>query len=573
MDSKKYIINKKIYFLFFTLGLVPFSATADNIPQRGSMSGELLQNNPMLNVPSAPSSKGLHELQDKSTGKQSEKKGSDKKGPEITVNHIQVINAPGSTEKDIQRFVEQYQGKKMTLGELRHIAVEITSLLQRQGERLSYAYIPRQKISDGTVTIKIMTGTLEEIRLNTNRSLVKNKSIDRYIKKIDRSKPGIRPVESQLLFISDLPGIGEMSPFLSAGHEKGGSILNLDVNASPRIEGVAVFDNAGSISSGRDRLGAQINVNSPLGFGDRLQALAYFSPDFVQINNDSQHGNTFISRVSYDAPINTNATRAGISFSRVNYKLGGPVLHGLGDGFAEISSLYASRSLIRSSGANMTLGVNIDVKRMNDKFWGESNKRSSSVLSINLSGSIPHILMGKPNIVRYQLSSTAGRLKNSDDWNGLSTQGHFYKANQNIKYQQALMPGLAFNLMFNGQQASKNLDGAEKMPLGGPYAVRAYSNAAASADSAWILSPGFSMVIPGINGITAELFYDYASGKVQKFSRRPSKVKLRGYGVGLNYDMTSKLFINGSYAWRDGQDKLLRSQNKAMGWITAGYRF
>jgi hemolysin activation/secretion protein len=38
---------------------------------------------------------------------------------------------------------------------------------------------------------------------------------------------------------------------------------------------------------------------------------------------------------------------------------------------------------------------------------------------------------------------------------------------------------------FNGQWASKNLDSSEKMILGGPNAIRAYSGSEAQGDSGW----------------------------------------------------------------------------------------
>lgn len=219
------------------------------------------------------------------------------------------------------------------------------------------------------------------------------------------------------------------------------------------------------------------------------------------------------------------------------------------------------------------MGFNFDFKNMNDKFWGESNKRSSSLFAVQLTGNISSSFFDKPNMFQYELSPSIGFLKNSDEWNGLSTKGTFHKINYNFKFQQALNSWLIFQLISNGQQSSKNLDGAEKMTLGGPYAVRAYSNSSVSVDKGWVISPSLIMPVYGIDGLTTEVFYDYASGKIQKFSKGPNTVDIRGYGISLNYDLTSNLYINTSYAWRDGHEKLLQSQNKTMGWITAGYRF
>lgn len=548
-------------------------AVAEISPPAGTTSGQLLQNNPMLNAPSAPHSDGLSEYPKNKINESGGKDTSENTGPKIKVKQIVVSDAPESARKDVEAFVAKYHDNRLSLAQLKMIAAEITSILQYHGQRLSYAYIPVQKVTNDTIKIKVFTGHLEAITLHENKSLVKDSILKKYLSKIFDARQDVTQTETDLLAISDLPGILNVSPFLTAGQESGGSILNLDLTPSPRVEGVVVFDNAGSITSGRDRIGTQVTVNSPFGIGDRFQGLAYISPDFLQTNHDSKHGNTFISRLSYDALVGANSTRLGLSYSRVNYKLGGPVLSGLGDGFAEIMSLYGSRSLIRSNNSNLTLGINADFKRMSDKFWGDDNRRTAGLLTFMLSGYRSASLAGLPNVIQYQLGFSGGRLNNSDAWNGLQTKGDFFKSNLNINYQQGLLPGIAFTILINAQQASKNLDGAEKISLGGPYAVRAYGNSTSSADNAWIASPGFSLAVPGVNGLTTDIFYDYAKGKIQKFSRQASRVTLRGYGVGLNYDLNSKMFINASYAWRDGHDKLLPSQNKAMGWITAGIRF
>lgn len=564
-------LNSKKNMYPFLLSLFLYSEYS--IAKVGSISGELLQNNPILNAPLAPISGGLNENNNHTSEVKKNESNIISSGPRVKVNHIDVVDVPTSTKKDIKVLTKKYTARYLSLQDLQSIAIEITSLLQQHGERLSYAYIPDQKINDGVVIIKVMTGYIERINVSKNESLLKNSIIEKFTSKLLNPKSGAVQIEKQLLILSDLPGIGEVSPYLSVGSENGGSILNMDINSSPIITGNLVFDNAGSISSGRDRIGTQVNFNSPLGYGDRLQALVYASPDFLQINNASRHGNTFISRVSYDAPILTDGARGGVSFSRVNYTLGGPVLHGLGDGFADVTSFYGSYPLIRENYSNSILGFNLDFKNMNDKFWGESNKRSSSLLTLQLTGDISRSFFYRPNIFQYEISHATGFLKNSDEWNGLSTKGTFHKINYSFKFQQALNPGLIFQFTSNGQQSSKNLDGAEKMTLGGPYAVRAYSNSSVSVDKGWVISPSLIMPVYGVDGLTSEFFYDYASGKIQKFSKGPSRVDIRGYGISLNYDFTSNIYINTSYAWRDGHEKLLQSQNKTMGWVTAGYRF
>lgn len=88
-----------------------------------------------------------------------------------------------------------------------------------------------------------------------------------------------------------------------------------------------------------------------------------------------------------------------------------------------------------------------------------------------------------------------------------------------------------------------------------------------------LFPPAINFSVPGVEGLSTEFFYDYAKGKIQKFSPQSIKVSLAGYGVGLSYKFNSVAFINASYAWRKGETELISHQNKAMGWITIGFQF
>ncbi|QHM70414.1 ShlB/FhaC/HecB family hemolysin secretion/activation protein [Mixta intestinalis] len=568
----KNITRFALIFTFFPLpAYFPLNTFAALAPV-SSQSGELLQNNPLLKAPSPPQTKSTGDPLATLTKKRHSDVGTD--GPKIKVRQLKVIDAPGPAQKDIKKFIDKFANTEMSLADLKNVAIKITSILQFHGEYLSYAYIPRQKIINDTVTIAILNGYIEAVDLADNASLVHNFVLNRFIARLNGPEKGsLAEVNETLLLIGDLPGISALSPTLMPGNNPGGSRLTLDLQAAKRFESYLLFDNMGSVTSGRNRAGIQLTINSPAGLGDRLQALAFIAPDRLQINNKSKHGKTAIARVSYDLPVNTRGGRAGVALSRVSYRLGGPLLSGLGDGFADVLSFYGSQPIIRSDKSNLTLGLSADIKRMDDTFWDEKNARRAAVIGMQLTGSRQSELFGRPNVLQYDLSYGAGRLNNDDAWNGLHTRGTFFKSGQQIKFIQNVLPGIAINFSLTGQQASKNLDGAEKISLGGPYAVRAYSNSTASADSAWITSTGLQFALPWVKGLSTRLFYDYATGKINKFSRQQQTVTLAGHGIGADYQLNDRLFISASYAWRDGHDALLPAQNKAMGWITAGVHF
>ena len=262
-----------------------------------------------------------------------------------------------------------------------------------------------------------------------------------------------------------------------------------------------------------------------------------------------------------------------MSVSRVNYTLGG-LYNDLGEGNATVYSLYGSYPLVRMQSASLDLNANLDYKRLTDSLFDEANQRWASVVSAQVSGSRQGMLAGLPNIFQYQVGVTGGDLRNQDAWNGAQTRGTYFKATQYAKLSQVLHRGVYLDLSVQWQQTSRNLDGSEKMSLGGPSAVRAYSNDTVSADSGHIASAQLNAAVPFIDGLTAQVFYDRARATVQKFvSRGANAVTMEGYGFGLNYVIAKRAEFSLMHALRMGSHRLLGDQHRAMTWFNAVVRF
>lgn len=90
-----------------------------------------------------------------------------------------------------------------------------------------------------------------------------------------------------------------------------------------------------------------------------------------------------------------------------------------------------------------------------------NNTRTAPVLALQITGDKQGSLLGLPNILQHDVSGSAGRLSNNDEWNGLDTRGHFVKLNADMKLLQSVTSGVYASVRVVGQQASKNLDGAE----------------------------------------------------------------------------------------------------------------
>jgi hemolysin activation/secretion protein len=540
-------------------------------------SGSILQSNPILNAPVEPRAKDSPKID----ARRPTTTDTAADEPRMPVARIEVDEVPENLKPQVDALVAPYRDREMTLSELRNVAIQITGILLDNGETISYAYVPQQDIVDDVVHLRVLRGHVESIELKKNDSLVRDWVLRAYLARGLSASGHVKAAQDQLTRLADLPGVGAITPTLSPGQTPGGTVLSVDTKPSPRFEGTVVLDNAGSRSTGRNRMGVQATINSPLGLGDRLQLVAFGSPDYFQLTSDSNGGHTWIGRFSYDMPIDARGARAGVAISRVNYLIGGNGYAASGNndfnGYATVYSVYGSSPLVRSARQNLNFTATFDYKRMSDSEGDndDRNVRSSQLITLQLSGDRQGRLIGLPNVFQYSVGVTNGRLDNKGGWyfNGAKTRGTFTKTTQSAQLLQGLYPGVYLNLSVNAQQASTNLDPSEKMSLGGANAVRAYSNDTTSVDSGYIASAALNVTVPKVNGMTAQVFFDRAHGITPKFASYRNKVAIQGWGVGLNQTFGKRASVNLTYAQRIGNDRRAGPQHKSMVWASTAIRF
>ncbi|MFX8262578.1 hypothetical protein ABTL46_22235, partial [Acinetobacter baumannii] len=84
-----------------------------------------------------------------------------------------------------------------------------------------------------------------------------------------------------------------------------------------------------------------------------------------------------------------------------------------------------------------------------------------------------------------------------------------------------------------------------KMVLGGPGAVRAYSNDTVSADSGYVASATLNVAVPVVKGLSVQAFYDRAQATAQKFVRSgANRVTMDGYGAGVSYTISQRATLS-----------------------------
>ncbi len=201
---------------------------------------------------------------------------------------------PVEVQKLVFLIREQRRNRGITLGMIEVVADTITRYYRERGFILAKAYIPKQHVRDGVVTITLMLGQLGEVEVKNNKryseKLIKRVFNDSLAKPVTNDV-----VEENLYLLNDLPGLS-VGGYFEAGSQVGDTKLNVNVNSEKRQEANFRIDNHGSDESGEYRAYSDFYLNNPLGIGDQLQlgVLASFNPE-----------NSLYGSMRYSLPIYT----------------------------------------------------------------------------------------------------------------------------------------------------------------------------------------------------------------------------------------------------------------------------
>lgn len=468
-------------------------------------------------------------------------------GPSLQVKGFTLQGNSAIASEELLALLADLQGRTVSLGELQVGANRITQRYRERGYPLARAYLPAQEIDGGVVQIAVMEGRYGEVGLN-NSSRVS----DAALAPINALKSGdaVRsaPLERSLLLLSDTPGV-EVKSTLKPGASVGASDLLVDVQPGPLLSGSIDADNYGNRFTGEYRLGGTLNVNSPLGLGDRLSVRAMGSDE------DQQYG-----RIAYQLPIGPWSTQVGVAYSDMDYELAKNFDELKAHGNARITSLFASQPLVRSRDFSLYAQLQFDDKRLKDDidlFDSKSDKRSRVVIATLNGNSRDDLFRGGVNSFALAWSQGSlnidGALNQAIDDLTAGTQGRFHKLNPSLVRLQRLTDRFSLYTQLQGQWADGNLDSSEKISLGGAYGVRAYPQGEASGDQGWLANLELRYALTDAWQLST--FADHGQVRLNKdtWSNGENHRSLSAAGVGARW-ATHDWQVNAVAAWKIGND-------------------
>ena len=499
-----------------------------------------------------------------------------KDGKKVKVERFIISGAKHMKNEELKAIVAPYEGKMLSFKDMQEVNSKITKVYREKGYFVARAYVPLQNIftQDNRLKIEVIEGNYGKFHLQ-NDSLVDDGIIQANLDDIkDKNIISSHTLERAMLIINDTPGVIVNKAEVRPGAEIGTSDFIIGTEATAPYNGYIIADNYGSQYTGKHRIMAGVDINSPLKLGDKLSLFAMTSEETGLLSG----------QINYDFPLHPNGTRANLSYAKTTYELGSDykALDAIGD--SDSVSLGISYPIIRTRLETLKVYFETSYSKMSDEIQATNSKigKETLVATAGMDYTKDWVLFDKNSQSRVGFSVTTGELGFDDsvdkqnDEAGADTNGNFTKINIELGQDFQLMPSLRFENTLQMQYAldDKNLDGSQDLSIGGINGVKFYPSGEESAENGFIFSSELIYALPAFKGLNSSISFFYDVGRVyvsNNFSGANSKT-FQDFGLGY-YGSYKDTFINAHLAHNIAHDVTSQDNYSSRFMVQAGWMF
>ena len=508
-------------------------------------------------------------------------------GVQFIVNSFVLEGVSILPEAKVQDALVPWRGTLVDFGGLQKACNAVAQLYQDNGYTVQ-AILPPQKIANGVVKILVTEAKLGAVLVDTPRGETRF-SKELAADYITYSNPIGAPLnnkslERALIILNETPGV-MVSGALEPGDKDGETAIRLQLTQPEWYQASISANNYGSRTTGANQGIVALSAINPLGLGDQMS-----------INGIYSEGSQYLQG-AYSLPGSRDGLRLGIAGTFLNYKNVSNYANtsNAGYGDAWTTGISAAYPLIRSRGTNINLTANYDIKSYTNKnLQNLSTISAYSIKNTSLGVSGNHyddfggggINSGSLAVVMGNLDILATSIAGYGQYTPTSFAKFTFAGNRT---QQITESGATTAYMaVNGQLSSVNLNSAEQIYMGGPYAVRAYPVAQGGGSQGGVATIELRHQFP--ERITGSLFYDV--GVVQQYkntylgwqglTNANNTYSLQGAGFGVKWDWEG-WNLGAMVAWQVGKNPLYNNSGQAVntdgtitnprGWFTGNYQF
>lgn len=196
--------------------------------------------------------------------------------PNVKIKQVKVMGNTVLTQATIEEKIAPFIGQKLSVEDLLKIRSIITDLYVQEGYSTSGAFLPPQKLVDGTVEIQVIEGSLEKIEVKGLKQLGEKYVRDRIYSQVG-TPLNVEHLETALEELQQSSSLENVEAELIRGSTPGQSVLRLELSEVSGFNSEFSVDNARSPSIGEVGGTANVAYQNLWGFGDRYHGSYNFS--------------------------------------------------------------------------------------------------------------------------------------------------------------------------------------------------------------------------------------------------------------------------------------------------------
>lgn len=395
-----------------------------------------------------------------------------KNGRKVLVKKFNIVGNKKVSLKEIEKVTKEYEGKEISVSDLKVVADKITEIYWNKGYITSFAYVPAQKVVDGVIEIKIVEGKVGEIKVQGNKYYT-SEFIDKHFENVKKGDVLNRKnLERSLLILNEYPKLN-VNADLTKGKQEGTTDLIVNVEDRFPFQMNVFANNYGSRYTGRTRSGLNLDFGNLTKNGDVLSLSIMGNVEDLDLLK--------YYKIGYTMPIWGTGSKVGLSWSKLDYEID-KELAPLGvNGKSEIYSLYFQYPFIKERNQNLNLFASLNHKNMKNYLFestyiNSNDKYSTLEIGLERDKLCPNSHLYWTAKATFGLGEFLGGMRD-DEYTGSSRPGlaDGTWAKLNVDLVDIFKLGKAQLLTrFSTQLTTDNLLTGEQMVLGGPDTVRGY---------------------------------------------------------------------------------------------------
>jgi hemolysin activation/secretion protein len=270
---------------------------------------------------------------------------------QFDVQKIELVGNTRFTTAELEVYTKPLEGRKIGLSELRKAVDAITQLYLSKGYVSSRAFLGNQEVTDGKVTIQILEGSIEEIKVEGNTKLPDSYITDRL--SVETPLRGDK-LEEQLRLLQIDPALTSVEASLSPGTAPGKSLLTVRVKEAKTAYVGLTSDNYSAPVVGSERYGIYGGLRSTLIPGDEF---------FASYNRTTSGGSNALDFL-YKAPVNKNNGTVQLRVAPSWYKITDEEIGSIFDidGNAALYELTYRQPIVRSFRQEVALSLGFAIQ-------------------------------------------------------------------------------------------------------------------------------------------------------------------------------------------------------------------